>query len=148
MGTRLWVQYDRYGYSILIFNKYPGMKFYSLRPGTKFTCKHKFCYPRTSVIPRWDLISVTCKHALTLGNDLNRVLIKINKTTGLLLKIEKTLPRQALIYKARYNYISNLCKTTARLWCYFYDHGVIIQAGITCKKIALQKSIEFDMPLK
>ena len=28
------------------------------------------------------------------------------------------------------------------------DHGTIIREGITCKKILLQKSIEFGIPLK
>ena len=29
-----------------------------------------------------------------------------------------------------------------------YNHGTFIRTGITCQKILLQKSIEFDIPLK
>ena len=43
---------------------HPGMKSYSFHPGMKLTCKQKFFHRRTSFIPGWDFISVTCKRAL------------------------------------------------------------------------------------
>ena len=43
-----------------------GMKFYSFHPRMKLTCKQKFFHPRTSFIPGWDFISVSCKRTLRL----------------------------------------------------------------------------------